>query len=77
MFLGHSSFGQEILTLKNKFIQIQIKETGAELCGIKLLSNGKDYMWKGDPKIWGGFSPVLFPIVGVLKDNSYIYEGKK
>jgi galactose mutarotase-like enzyme len=31
-------------------------------------------MWEGDPKYWGKHSPVLFPIVGTLKNNSYIYN---
>eukprot|EP01035_Chromulina_nebulosa_P017443 gene17443-22995_t len=33
-------------------------------------------MWSGDSKYWGKKSPVLFPIVGGLKDNKYIYNGK-
>ena len=77
LVLGIPSFGQDIFTLKNNVIQINVKKTGAELCGIKLLSNGKDYMWNGDPKVWGGISPVLFPIVGVLKDHSYFLDGEK
>lgn len=32
-------------------------------------------MWSGDPAYWGKFSPVLFPIVGELKDNTYQYNG--
>ena len=77
LFLFSYSFCQDIYELKNDYVQIKVKKTGAELCGIKLLSNGKDYMWNGNPKVWGGFSPVLFPIVGVIKDDSYFFEGKK
>jgi galactose mutarotase-like enzyme len=77
ILLSHVSFGQDIFNLSNDLIQIKIKKKGAELCAIKLLSNGKDYMWKGDPKIWGGISPVLFPIVGALKDRSYLLDGVK
>ncbi len=32
-------------------------------------------MWSGDPAVWGKTSPVLFPIVGTLKDNTYFYNG--
>jgi len=70
-------YSQELASLQNKYIQISVKKTGAELCGIKLLSNGKDYMWDANPKIWGGSSPVLFPIVGVLKNNGYYVDNKK
>ena len=33
-------------------------------------------MWDADPAFWGRTAPVLFPIVGALKDNSYRYEGQ-
>ncbi len=33
-------------------------------------------MWGADPVFWGKSSPVLFPIVGGLKDNCYTFEGK-
>ncbi|UUH74189.1 aldose epimerase family protein [Bacillus altitudinis] len=33
--------------------------------------SGRQYMWSGDPAYWGRVSPVLFPIVGRLKDDQY------
>lgn len=75
--LFNYSFGQDIFNLKNGHLQISVKKTGAELCAIKMLANGKDYLWSGDPKIWGGISPILFPIVGVLMDGTYFLDGEK
>ncbi|WZU00881.1 hypothetical protein MGH68_15460 [Erysipelothrix sp. D19-032] len=34
-------------------------------------------MWRGDAKYWGRVSPVLFPIVGRVKDGFYVYDGQK
>ena len=34
-------------------------------------------MWEGEKEIWGRHAPVLFPIVGKLKNNSYRYNGKE
>jgi galactose mutarotase-like enzyme len=31
-------------------------------------------MWEGNPDFWGKHAPVLFPIVGTLKDNQYQYK---
>jgi galactose mutarotase-like enzyme len=31
---------------------------------------------EGNPDFWGGQSPVLFPTVGALKDDKYIFEGQ-
>lgn len=64
-----------MIQIENKHIQIKIAEKGAELQSIK--ANGLEYLWQGDPAFWSKHSPVLFPIVGGLKDNSYTFEGKK
>jgi galactose mutarotase-like enzyme len=32
-------------------------------------------MWSGDPAFWGKKSPVLFPIVGGLKNSTYQHQG--
>lgn len=74
---SHFSFSQDIYTLKNDVIEIKVKKTGAELCGIKLVKTGQEFMWGADPKVWGGTSPILFPIVGILKDHTYLVDGQK
>lgn len=35
-----------------------------------------NYMWSGDAKYWGKYSPVLFPVVGGLKDDIYYYKDR-
>ncbi|MDD4972630.1 MAG: aldose 1-epimerase family protein [Paludibacter sp.] len=74
---SHISPNKDIYTLQNDSIEIKVKKTGAELCSIKLLSTNQEYMWEADPAIWGNSSPVLFPIVGMLKDQTYILDGQK
>lgn len=60
-------------TISNTILTAQIKHTGAELCSLKDNSNN-EYIWSGNPAFWGKHSPVLFPIVGTLKDNSYQHD---
>lgn len=62
--------------LKNKNLSITINPKGAELTSIFNHENQTEYMWNADPKFWGKSSPVLFPIVGSLKDNMYRFEGQ-
>lgn len=50
-----------------------INHKGAELISFK--SNTREYIWEGNPDFWGKHSPVLFPIVGTLKNNRYTYKG--
>ncbi len=61
-------------TLQNDFLKIAVKNTGAELSS--LIANGKEYLWQGDARFWGGQAPILFPFVGKLKDDTYVYKGQ-
>ena len=63
------------ILLSNEALQASINSKGAELQSLK--SNGREYIWDGNPEFWGKHSPILFPIVGTLKDNSFSYEDKK
>ena len=60
--------------IKNSIITAEIKHLGAELISLKTNLN-REYIWEGNPDFWGKHSPVLFPIVGTLKNNSFHYNG--
>jgi galactose mutarotase-like enzyme len=64
-----------MIQIKSDQLVITISEKGAELQSIK--SNGLEYLWQADPKYWSKHSPVLFPIIGELKDGTYIFENKE
>ena len=61
-------------TLQTTQLKIKIDEKGAELKSVVHLHHHLEYMWSGDPTVWGKTSPVLFPIVGTLKENTYTYN---
>ncbi|BFM44690.1 aldose 1-epimerase family protein [Flavobacterium sp. CFS9] len=63
-------------TIYNSAISVSIKHSGAELFSLKDNQN-KEYIWEGNPDFWGKHSPVLFPIVGTLKNNTYTIDGKE
>ena len=63
------------VSISNSFLKISVLTKGAELCSIESLANSKEYIWEGNPSYWGKHSPVLFPIVGTLKNNRYCYNG--
>ncbi len=58
--------------LKNKLLTAIFNSKGAELISLK--SSETEHMWDGNLEFWNRHSPVLFPIVGTLKNGSYIYE---
>lgn len=65
-----------IYSLENSLIKVNVDSKGAELKEI-LDKDGINYLWTGDKKYWGRRSPVLFPIVGKLKDGKFIYDNKE
>jgi galactose mutarotase-like enzyme len=65
-----------MILLENDILRVEVATKGAELQSIVNKVFGMEYLWNGDPAFWAKRSPVLFPIVGSLKNNSYIYQGK-
>ena len=63
--------------LSNDHVSIVISSKGAELQSIYRKDTGIEYLWSGNPAFWGKKSPVLFPIVGGLKNNRYTFKGKE
>ncbi len=64
-------------SLRSSSLSIEITKTGVELCSIKSIATGLEYIWQADPKIWGSHAPVLFPIIGSLKDGFITYKDQK
>lgn len=65
-----------MLQLENDRLRVVIDAKGAELKSVFSKAYDLEYMWSGNPAFWAKTSPVLFPIVGTLKDNTYQYLGK-
>ena len=63
-----------ITTISNSNLIAIINHLGAELISLRTKEN-KEYIWEGNPEFWGKHSPILFPIVGTLKNNSYRFNG--
>lgn len=62
--------------IHNSFLTLSVKSAGAEISSLVSKPHSIEYMWQADPEIWGRHAPVLFPIVGRLKNDQYTYEGK-
>ena len=63
-------------SISNDIISIEVSNRGAELQSLYHKQHQIQYMWSADPLFWAKKSPVLFPIVGGLKENTYRYNGK-
>lgn len=63
-------------TIESEQLQASVNLKGMELSSLKSKTTGQEYLWQGDPQFWTGQAPVLFPIIGALKDGQTSYEGK-
>lgn len=61
--------------ISNGILEVVVSESGAELQSIRY--QNKEYLWQGDPVFWGRRAPILFPIVGSLKDKKTYINGQK
>lgn len=64
-----------MITLNNEHLTVNIKESGAELTSIVDQATNYEFLWQADEAYWDRHAPVLFPIVGRLKDDQYHYQG--
>lgn len=64
-----------MITIQNEKLTAHINELGAELKSLQF--QGTEYIWPGDPNIWAGSAPIIFPICSGLRDGEYYLDGKK
>ncbi len=63
--------------LENDYLRITVASKGAELKSVITKADQHEFLWQGNPEFWGKSSPVLFPIVGTLKNGRYVYDEKE
>lgn len=63
-------------TITNGKLTVTARTFGGELTSIKD-GNGTEYLWQGNPEYWHGQAPVLFPIVGSLRNKRAVIGGNK
>ena len=65
----------ERIRIGNSCLTVEICLRGAELYAVRPAEGGDSYLWSGDPSIWSGRAPILFPICGALREDTYMHEG--
>ncbi len=53
-----------------------IDTTGAELKSFYNAECNDEIIWQRDPEVWGGSAPVLFPIIGRMRNGKYTRDDK-
>lgn len=64
----------KVFELVNNSLKVKINSLGAEL--ISVIKNNQEYIWQADAAVWARHAPVLFPIVGKLKNNQVAFNNE-
>ncbi len=65
-----------MIRIQNEAFEAAFTPIGAELASLKDRQTGQEYIWQADPAVWASHAPVLFPIIGGLKNGQYHHQGK-
>ena len=57
----------EIISISSNSLTASIDTMGAQIMSLR--KGESEYLWQGDSNWWPRRAPILFPIVGVLKDS--------
>lgn len=66
---------EKTIVIENSRLCVKISTLGAEIVSIK--KDGEEQLWCGNPEIWGGHAPILFPVCGGLNDGKIIYNDRE
>lgn len=61
--------------LKNEKIEMTVSSMAAEIISLRD-ENNREIVWDRKKEYWHNCNPILFPIVGPLKDNQYTFNDK-
>ena len=64
-----------VFDLSNGFVSGVIDTHGGEMVCLRD-GAGTEYIWSGDPAYWAGRNPILFPIVGTLRNSAARFRGR-
>jgi galactose mutarotase-like enzyme len=65
-----------MLNISSKALTVDVSPNGAELRSLQDVE-GCEYLWQGDPQWWSQRAPLLFPVVGPLHNNEYIWKSRR
>jgi galactose mutarotase-like enzyme len=64
------------ITIRSTDLSASINPQGAQLSMLRDAAE-RELLWQGDPAVWAGRAPILFPIVGMLVDGQYRSGGRR
>ncbi|MBE6653859.1 MAG: aldose 1-epimerase family protein [Ruminococcaceae bacterium] len=66
-----------MIKINNGTISLSVEERGAQMRSLCDISANREYLWQADPEVWSRSAPVLFPAVGKMHTDGYIYKNER
>ena len=66
----------QTVTLQNAALTCVVALRGAELRSLRDTARNDEFIWQRDPSVWAASAPILFPVIGRLKDGGYVLDGR-
>ena len=66
-----------IYSIENKKLKVSVDTAGAQLQSLYSKDTQTEYLWQGDKTYWGGRAYKLFPFIGRMYQNTYLYDGRE
>jgi galactose mutarotase-like enzyme len=67
--------GSELIRIADDDLSATIDPHGAQLMSLRM-STGIELLWQGDPAFWPDRAPLLFPVIGPIRDGRIRHAGK-
>ncbi|MES3021235.1 MAG: aldose 1-epimerase family protein [Pseudomonadota bacterium] len=67
----------DTLTFSNGALRCTVALRGAQLLSLSDGRTGDEFIWQRDPDVWSDSAPILFPVIGRLKDGAYVHRGQR
>lgn len=64
-------------TIENQFLKVTVSTAGAQVVHVVDKADGVEHMWQGDPTVWKGRAPILFPHTGHVVGDTILVKGKE
>ena len=61
--------------LENDHVSVVVNATGSEIRSVYDKRRARELLWSGNPEIWSGTAPILFPVVGRMRGGGFEYQG--
>ena len=65
----------EPIVIGSSELTLAVSPVGAEMQSV--VCDGIERLWCADPAVWGRHAPLLFPLIGRLRDGYYELDGRR